>query len=280
MSQQQLNQFITILVLAIVFICLIVLIVLLIVRHNKYKDFVLKNSESIKLIEDINQKYIFKKYTSRINVYFRFDNKSAWRRTEPVAFLTREIREKLPNWYDLKDTIIFNRNLLKKYKSEVKKIYHSISSDVCTTNKMNFKKCIKMEKKIFNSKIQKPSCDLTVNVTLRYVSPKGKVDIKKEDNFNFERIVRIIDSVSMRRVDYDTYQRLATAERSLITDSMRYDVLKRDGFRCVLCGMSSADGAILHVDHIIPVSKGGKSEMDNLRTLCERCNLGKSNKIE
>ncbi|MBP3922045.1 MAG: topoisomerase DNA-binding C4 zinc finger domain-containing protein [Ruminiclostridium sp.] len=34
------------------------------------------------------------------------------------------------------------------------------------------------------------------------------------------------------------------------------------------------------MDHIVPVSKGGKSIPSNLRTLCERCNIGKSDKIE
>ena len=61
-----------------------------------------------------------------------------------------------------------------------------------------------------------------------------------------------------------------------MTPSLRYKIMQRDGFRCRLCGASAADGAKLHVDHICPVSKGGKTEPDNLRTLCERCNLGKS----
>ena len=30
----------------------------------------------------------------------------------------------------------------------------------------------------------------------------------------------------------------------------------------------------------MPVSKGGRTEPGNLRTLCERCNMGKSDKIE
>lgn len=68
--------------------------------------------------------------------------------------------------------------------------------------------------------------------------------------------------------------------REAITKSMRYDVLKRDNFRCCICGRSSEDGVKLHVDHIFPVSKGGKTTMDNLRTLCMDCNLGKSDKIE
>ena len=69
-------------------------------------------------------------------------------------------------------------------------------------------------------------------------------------------------------------------ERSLMTDDLRYRVMKRDGFRCVLCGATIDDGVKLHVDHIVPVSKGGRTEMSNLRTLCERCNLGKSDKYD
>ena len=46
-----------------------------------------------------------------------------------------------------------------------------------------------------------------------------------------------------------------------------------------LCGASANDGVKLEVDHIVPVSKGGKSTMDNLQTLCERCNRGKRDKL-
>lgn len=76
------------------------------------------------------------------------------------------------------------------------------------------------------------------------------------------------------------HRRFIAEQRRLMTDSLRYDVLKRDNFRCQLCGASAKDGIKLHVDHIFPVSKGGKTEMSNLRTLCERCNMGKSDKIE
>jgi len=61
--------------------------------------------------------------------------------------------------------------------------------------------------------------------------------------------------------------------------SKRYNVLNRDGFQCVLCGDSGKD-AKLEIDHIIPVSNGGTSSVDNLRTLCFKCNRGKSNKEE
>lgn len=43
-------------------------------------------------------------------------------------------------------------------------------------------------------------------------------------------------------------------------------------------GLTSNNEKVLHADHIIPVSQGGTDEMDNLQTLCEKCNLAKSNK--
>ena len=67
----------------------------------------------------------------------------------------------------------------------------------------------------------------------------------------------------------------AAAERARLTPAMRYEVIRRDGHRCRCCGASVSTGAVLHVDHIIPVSKGGVSELSNLQTLCSSCNAGK-----
>lgn len=63
--------------------------------------------------------------------------------------------------------------------------------------------------------------------------------------------------------------------------SLRLKILSRDNFSCVFCGKSPATdiGTKLHIDHIEPFSKGGKSALDNLQTLCEECNLGKSNNL-
>ncbi|MCR5621132.1 MAG: HNH endonuclease [Treponema sp.] len=65
-----------------------------------------------------------------------------------------------------------------------------------------------------------------------------------------------------------------------IRASIRWQVFERDDFRCVACGASASDGAILHVDHIVPRSKGGFDTIENYQTLCQTCNIGKSNKSE
>lgn len=63
---------------------------------------------------------------------------------------------------------------------------------------------------------------------------------------------------------------------------LRYKILQRDCFKCTLCGSSPATipTIILHIDHIVPYSKGGPTKEENLRVLCSSCNLGKSNRIE
>ena len=67
--------------------------------------------------------------------------------------------------------------------------------------------------------------------------------------------------------------------RESISKRRRFEIMKRDNFRCQLCGSSSVAGIQLHVDHRIPLAKGGSNEDANLWTLCDRCNLGKSDTL-
>ncbi|HUU38838.1 MAG TPA: HNH endonuclease [Candidatus Desulfaltia sp.] len=61
-----------------------------------------------------------------------------------------------------------------------------------------------------------------------------------------------------------------------ISKTLRFEVFKRDGFRCGYCGKTPPD-VILEVDHINPVSLGGKNDINNLITACFDCNRGKKN---
>lgn len=64
------------------------------------------------------------------------------------------------------------------------------------------------------------------------------------------------------------------SKRKSISTRTRFEVLKRDGFKCQYCG-ATADQNALHIDHITPVARGGSNEMHNLVTACSNCNLGK-----
>lgn len=65
--------------------------------------------------------------------------------------------------------------------------------------------------------------------------------------------------------------------RKSISKKLRFEVFKRDAFKCQYCGESAPD-VILNVDHINPVSKGGDNDVMNLITSCFSCNSGKSDR--
>lgn len=67
------------------------------------------------------------------------------------------------------------------------------------------------------------------------------------------------------------------SNRKSISKKIRFEVFKRDGFKCQYCGASAPD-VILEVDHIDPVSKSGANEMFNYITSCSSCNSGKSDR--
>jgi len=77
--------------------------------------------------------------------------------------------------------------------------------------------------------------------------------------------------------DEDKKKRKGSIERNKITNGLRYEIMRQDEFACHLCGRSGSDAKLV-VDHIVPISKGGKTIKDNLQTLCFECNSGKSNK--
>lgn len=108
-----------------------------------------------------------------------------------------------------------------------------------------------------------------------YTTPKGQNTYWETKTFDLEEMLYYMELTD--NADFDKLS--AEHERSLMTPSLRFKILTRDNYRCVLCGRGASDGVKLQIDHIIPVSKGGKTTEDNLQTLCKDCNLGKSNKL-
>lgn len=68
-------------------------------------------------------------------------------------------------------------------------------------------------------------------------------------------------------------------QRKLMTKALRKEIMERDRYTCCICGKYMPDEVGLHIDHIIPVSKGGKTVSSNLQVLCSKCNGSKSAKL-
>ena len=74
--------------------------------------------------------------------------------------------------------------------------------------------------------------------------------------------------VSLEEVSaFDKQQKSERAKRGHISNKISQIILQRDNNQCLLCGTKEN----LTATHIMPVSRGGNSEIENLQTLCVIC---------
>lgn len=102
-----------------------------------------------------------------------------------------------------------------------------------------------------------------LKVFVEYIS-ENKIEPVQEDGVRIE-----IKTIRSHRTQRGVNHRL------------RFQVLRRDDFKCVSCGASPAteSGVELQVDHVVPWAKGGETTLENLQSLCAKCNIGKSDTV-
>lgn len=128
-----------------------------------------------------------------------------------------------------------------------------------------------------------------------YTSPKGNSSYNFEWRLTADRAEELLSALEKKygRGGISSPTTGGTPDRKWIQEernkinrifsngkTLRDFILARDNYTCKKCGNSVArePNLLLEVDHIIPVSKWGRSEPDNLQTLCWKCNRSKSNK--
>lgn len=118
---------------------------------------------------------------------------------------------------------------------------------------------------------------LTVEYKFCYTSGGGHAQRSFTVPMTEETIVSLINALESKL----TMSAFSKEQRSLMTSRLRQHIKERDNYTCKCCGNSvyKEPNLLLEIDHIIPVSKGGVTEENNLQTLCWKCNRQKSSKI-
>lgn len=118
---------------------------------------------------------------------------------------------------------------------------------------------------------------LAVEYKFSYTSGGGLAQRSFTVPMTEETIAELIKTLENRL----TASAFAKEQRTLMTKKLREAIKARDNYTCCNCGNSThvEPNLLLEIDHIIPVSKGGRTEESNLQTLCWKCNRAKSNKI-
>ncbi len=123
-----------------------------------------------------------------------------------------------------------------------------------------------------------------LNYFMDYINKKDNLETEKERNTIKPSVNQTTKTNSLGKItpanNKTRKEKIQKRTNRSANLRQRFRVMKRDNFKCVLCGATPAKNpeCELHIDHIIPWSHGGETTEDNLRTLCSQCNLGRSNK--
>ena len=242
-------------------------------NNNKVKSI----SNKYKKVVEINEKYKFYELNKKDRIIFEreYSHKS-YDRARANSILLYHIENNENNIREFILNAYRNKKMYDEYLKEIEQITDKTDNKAIEKIGFNEEKFNKIEKRIIDEIIINESIyDISINVVVSYITNSGKYSYRKNKIVKYQELCDIY----MQWQNGKKYDETSKRERKYMNDKLRYAVLKRDNFKCKKCGISAKDGAKLHVDHIIPVSKGGKTTISNLQTLCDRCNLGKSDKL-
>lgn len=113
-----------------------------------------------------------------------------------------------------------------------------------------------------------------------YIKNNKTAHLKRQHNWYEKNKYDIKNRISLYKKEHpEQYQmynnrRIARKKTSIIEIFTHQDIINRYGNKCFYC-----DGLFIHIDHYMPLSRGGTHTLENVRPSCEHCNLTKSNKL-
>ncbi len=177
--------------------------------------------------------------------------------------------QKLYHLVEELETLKDAKQIIENYKAEYKQYLGDVPAFVMENDESGF-----------YSRLGFANIDesvLTVEYEFSYTSGGGMARRHFSVPMTEDTIAELIRTLESKL----TASAFAKEQRTLMTKRIREFIKNRDNFTCCTCGNSTHNepNLLLEIDHIIPVSKGGRTSEDNLQTLCWKCNRAKSNKI-
>ena len=254
-------------------------------RNRKYVDFVNEHSLAIRAIKELNSKYQFSPIYPLIykNCY------DSTRNFEDIS-----CKDYLIYQFHL-DTLIVrriiksrNNNISKEidYKSKVDLAKDKLGNFDVSIEDLNEEKMRNIESIVFNDLIEKVNTDFYAEVHLYLTRGRmHRVIYEKKESFDLNEIIDALKSIDSSKLkdgrrfySREVWNSIERVERAKVSNELRQEIFERDGYTCVNCGSTEKES--LEIDHIMPISKGGKTEPSNLQTLCRNCNIRKGNNID
>lgn len=254
-------------------------------RNRKYVDFVNEHSLAIRAIKELNSEYQFSLiypliYKNRYDTTVNFEKVSCkdyliYQFHLDTLGVRRIIKSR-------------NNNISKEidYKGKVDLAKDKLGNFDASIEDLNEEKLRNIESIVFNDLIEKANTDFYAEVHLYLTRGRiHRVVDEKKELFDLNEIVDVLKSIDSSKVidgrrfySREVWNSIERVERAKVSNELRQEIFERDGYTCVNCGSTEKES--LEIDHIMPISKGGKTEPDNLQTLCHDCNIRKGNNID
>lgn len=254
-------------------------------RNRKYVDFVNEHSLAIRAIKELNSEYQFSPIYPLMYKY-RYDSTVNFENVSCKDYLIYQFH--LDTLGVRKIIKSRNNNISKEidYKSKVDLTKDKLGNFDVSIEDLNEEKLRKIESIVFNDLIEKVNTDFYAEVHLYLTRGRiHRVVDEKKELFDLNEIIDVLKSIDSSKVidgrrfySREVWKSIERVERAKVSNELRQEIFERDGYTCVNCG--STEKELLEIDHIKPISKGGKTEPDNLQTLCHDCNIRKGNDID
>lgn len=254
-------------------------------RNRKYVDFVNEHSLAIRAIKELNSKYQFSPIYPLIykNCY------DSTRNFEDISCKDYLIYQFHLNTLSVRRIIKSRNNNISKeidYKSKVDLAKDKLGNFDVSIEDLDEEKMRNIESIVFNDLIEKANTDFYAEVHLYLTRGRmHRVIDEKKESFDLNEIIDALKSIDSSKLkdgrrfySGEVWNSIERVERAKVSNELRQEIFERDGYTCVNCGSTEKES--LEIDHIQPISKGGKTEPGNLQTLCRNCNIRKENNID
>ena len=237
------------------------------------------HSVGLKRLLEINKKYNFHKIPN-YDMSHSYDNENMFDEISCEDYLTYQLVYEQKKVSSALKKAKENKEKFDTYLNEIKE---NCPCDKWDTTELlkNRARLVRYERMIMVRNTERPTTSFTIRVVLELTRIDGSHRSSKARTYGAAEIKNIINGLNQRRGPYylneEIWASICRVERGKVTNKIRFKVYARDGYRCRKCGRKTND---LEVDHIYPIAKGGKSTLDNLQTLCHRCNVKKGANIE
>lgn len=209
-----------------------------------------------------------------------YDNEDFYGDISPEDVLIYELKTRQVEVKKALETIKKNERRYEKLLEEIKENLPSFREFDVPMSEKERQRLSSIAKDVYQRAFPKRPAPFRVRVTMKFTDYGGSFLDSKTQTFSAEETETLLRRLGKKRGSYycddAIFRSLCRVERGRVSNRVRFAVYERDGYRCCKCGSVLN----LEIGHIIPISKGGTSDLNNLQTLCHDCNVKKGNRIE